>query len=254
MSGRGRRAEAAQRPEPRSWSVVIPVKPAAIGKSRLAVPGVDREALARAIALDTIAAASRARLVAEVVVVTNDADVRAAIARAGGFDSALRAPLNPSPFRASRSRRRAVGDQASSSEHGEPRQATAATVRAVADPGTGLNAAIAAGLAAATGPARAALLGDLPALRPGDLDDALRRATGPAAVADADGTGTTLFAHAEADLLAFGADSYARHLAAGAVALDVDPASTLRHDVDTAAQLDAARALGLGPRTAALLP
>lgn len=200
----------------RVWSIVVPVKPTAIGKSRLEVPGVDRRDLARAIALDTIAAAARARRVAEVIVVTDDPDVRAAPA---------------------------IAD----------RDTEAAPVRAVADPGGGLNDALAAGLEAATGAARAVLLGDLPALRPADLDDALRQATRPAVVADADGTGTTLFAHAETGLLGFGPGSYARHLAAGAAPLDLDPASTLRRDVDTASQLAAARALGLGPRTAALL-
>jgi 2-phospho-L-lactate guanylyltransferase len=53
----------------RAWTVVIPVKPAAVGKSRLDVPGVDRSELARAIALDTIEAAAQ---VARVIVVTAD--------------------------------------------------------------------------------------------------------------------------------------------------------------------------------------
>ncbi|GAA3544107.1 2-phospho-L-lactate guanylyltransferase [Aeromicrobium flavum] len=52
-----------------AWTVVIPVKPATHGKSRLEIPGVDRVELARAIALDTIAAAAE---VARVVVVTAD--------------------------------------------------------------------------------------------------------------------------------------------------------------------------------------
>ena len=40
------------------WAVIIPVKPTAVGKSRLELPTVDRVTLARAIALDTIAAAA----------------------------------------------------------------------------------------------------------------------------------------------------------------------------------------------------
>lgn len=56
-------------PEPSAWTVVIPVKPPEVGKSRLQVTGVDRIALARAIALDTIEAAAQ---VARVVVVTAD--------------------------------------------------------------------------------------------------------------------------------------------------------------------------------------
>ena len=35
--------------------------------------------------------------------------------------------------------------------------------------------------------------------------------------------------------------------------LEIADASSLRHDVDTAAQLEVAAELGLGPRTAALL-
>lgn len=53
----------------RAWTVVIPVKPSDLGKSRLVIPGIDRAVLARAIALDTIEAAAQ---VARVVVVTAD--------------------------------------------------------------------------------------------------------------------------------------------------------------------------------------
>ena len=56
----------------REWIVVIPVKRAEIGKSRLRIPGVDREPLARAIALDTVEAATACERVAEVIVVTSD--------------------------------------------------------------------------------------------------------------------------------------------------------------------------------------
>ncbi len=53
----------------RLWTVIIPVKPSSVGKSRLEVPSIDRSTLARAIALDTIDAAAE---VARVVVVTSD--------------------------------------------------------------------------------------------------------------------------------------------------------------------------------------
>lgn len=59
----------------RPWTIIIPVKPPAVGKSRLEVPGVDRAMLARAIALDTIEAAAE---VARVVVVTCDPLIGAA--------------------------------------------------------------------------------------------------------------------------------------------------------------------------------
>jgi len=254
--------EAAREPSSAGWALIVPVKPAAVGKSRLVVPGVAREELARAIALDTLSAAAASR-VAELVIVTDDEGVRAAAEVLG------RVPDDAGADDAGEGRWTA---ERATDDAGAP----AARVTLVSDPGHGLNAAIAAGLAAAGAQMRAVMLGDLPALRPADLDAALERAEedrtavagaseGDAiaaetddtrtalAVADADGTGTTLLAHAHPDLLCFGTDSYARHLAAGALPLDVPASSTLRRDVDTAAHLDAARALGVGPRTSALL-
>ncbi|MFI7587792.1 2-phospho-L-lactate guanylyltransferase [Spongisporangium articulatum] len=115
----------------------------------------------------------------------------------------------------------------------------------------GLNGAVAAGAAVAQG-ATAVLLGDLPALRPGDLDAALAAcAAHPLAfVPDADGEGTVLLAGRRPDALVprFGADSAAAHRAVGAVELALDLPG-LRRDVDTPADLDAAARLGLGPRT-----
>ncbi len=197
----------------RGWTVVIPVKGAAGGKSRLVVPDIAREALARAIALDTIWAAAACDAVGEVVVVTADAEVAASL---------------PSG------------------------------ARTVDDPGTGLDAAVAAGVASARdGMPRAALLGDLPSLRPHDLAAALVAAGDHprSVVADAEGTGSTLVTAAAgiAWSSAFGDGSFARHRALGCVALAIPDASSVRRDVDTAAQLHAAATLGLGPRTAALL-
>jgi 2-phospho-L-lactate guanylyltransferase len=98
------------------------------------------------------------------------------------------------------------------------------------------------------------MLGDLPALRPADLADALRRAAAfeRTVVADAEGTGSTLVT-ARADVpwaAAFGDGSLARHLALGAVSLDAAP--SLRRDVDTPDQLAEASRLGLGVRSAPL--
>lgn len=122
----------------------------------------------------------------------------------------------------------------------------------------GLNAAIAeaAAHAARKWPADgiAVLMGDLPALRPEELATALADAAEhPCAfVADRHGTGTTMLtARPGAQLRpAFGADSAARH-ARAAAALDGGPG--LRHDVDTADDLYAAAALGVGPATTAAL-
>lgn len=203
-------------PHDAGWAVIIPVKPATVGKSRLDVPGVDRVQLARAIALDTIAAAAACDAVAQVFVVTED----------GGLVSlAFDIPgLRFVP-------------------EGEAR---------------GIDEAVALGAeTAGDRTPRAALLGDLPALRPDDLAAALRTASDleRGVVADAEGTGTTLVtARAGVSLeTSFGEGSYARHLARGFTPVDVAGGSTVRRDVDTAAQLDAAAALALGPRTAALL-
>lgn len=100
----------------------------------------------------------------------------------------------------------------------------------------------------------AALVGDLPALVPGELADALTAAAAHerAFVADAHGTGTTLLtARPPAQLTPrFGAGSAARH-AGGAVALTAGPG--LRHDVDTEADLRALAPHRLGPHTSAAL-
>jgi 2-phospho-L-lactate guanylyltransferase len=128
--------------------------------------------------------------------------------------------------------------------------------RIVPDPGGGLNAAIAAGLATAGVAPVAVLLGDVPALLPSELAVALDLAAGHrmAMVADADGTGTVLTTALEgaSHRPLFGAGSRAAHLSAGYVELDVPPDSGLRRDVDTAEQLVA---LGgrVGPRTQAAL-
>ncbi|MBA8815066.1 2-phospho-L-lactate guanylyltransferase [Microbacterium halimionae] len=194
-----------------AWVVIVPVKPSAIGKSRLVGAGIERMPLARAIALDTIAAAAAATEVSRVIVVTDDELIAAECAPVAGVE--------------------VVAEGAAS----------------------GLNAAIAHGAAQADGTYRAALLGDLPALRPTDLDQALRAALGVdrAVVPDAEGTGSTLVTArvGVAWRSEFGADSFERHRTAGFAPLTLRVDSSLRRDVDTLAQLNDAKALGLGPRT-----
>src|SRR4051794_33404023 len=76
------------------WIVVVPVKAAALGKSRLAAglePDV-RAALVRAMALDTVAAAAGAAGVRRVLVVTPDAELGAALADLGGAVDLLPEP------------------------------------------------------------------------------------------------------------------------------------------------------------------
>jgi 2-phospho-L-lactate guanylyltransferase len=101
----------------------------------------------------------------------------------------------------------------------------------------------------------AAMCADLPSLRTDDLTDALAAGLAPRwFVADADGTGTTLLAAGPGTDLDphFGTGSARRHEESGAVPIRAE-LSTLRRDVDTELDLDAARALGVGEHTAAAL-
>lgn len=99
-----------------------------------------------------------------------------------------------------------------------------------------------------------ALQADLPALRPDDLALALAEAAGRRAFcADRPGTGTTLLLSAPGAALdpRFGPDSAAAHRASGALPVRA-PVPSLRCDVDTAADLAVALALGAGPRTSTM--
>jgi 2-phospho-L-lactate guanylyltransferase len=207
-------------PDDVSWVVVIPAKPLATAKSRLAdAAGSRRPDLALAMLLDTVEATLRAVDVAAVLVVTDDDVIAASASELGAV---------------------AVADQ--------PRE--------------GLNAAFRRGIQAAgsryPGAGVVLLMGDLPALRTGELQAALVSAAsslGVVAMADREGVGTTMLASRWPAQLqpAFGVDSYARHLALGARALNRDAVDSLRCDVDDAAGLLAALRLGVGPRTAAAL-
>jgi 2-phospho-L-lactate guanylyltransferase len=132
---------------------------------------------------------------------------------------------------------------------------TALGGRVVPDaPEAGLNPAFAHGARLAGDRPVVALAGDLPALRPAELSAALAATAGRRAfVPDAAGTGTTLLAAPAGTALdpRFGPGSAAAHAGSGATTLD-GPWPSLRHDVDTAADLAAAAAIGLGTRTEAL--
>ena len=121
------------------------------------------------------------------------------------------------------------------------------------EPGQGLNPALEHGARSATCVAVAALSSDLPALRPAELEAALRSAeTAPRCfVPDAHGTGTTLLTALGTALLPrFGAASARAHRDGGAVPLTGDWPGLAR-DVDTPADLQEALGLGAGPRTTA---
>jgi 2-phospho-L-lactate/phosphoenolpyruvate guanylyltransferase len=198
------------------WQVFVPVKDPERAKTRLArTLGERRPELALAFARDTVAAAMAAAAVETVTVVTADERV----AKVLGDDGAQ------------------VVDEG-----------------AVHD----LNAVIST--AVGRRPLRentAVLLGDLPALASSELEHALALATryDSAFVADAAGTGTTLLAARRGSIMHahFGPGSAIAHVRAGATALG-DPAfSTLRRDVDSAADLIEAARIGFGRYTAEAL-
>ncbi|MEX0426495.1 2-phospho-L-lactate guanylyltransferase [Nocardioides sp. DS6] len=197
----------------RTHAVLLPVKPPARGKSRLVdLDDEARVALARAFALDTAEACLAAAPVGAVLVVTDDAF----------FASEVRA-LGCA----------VIPDGVSGDLNGTIVQAAAEARRRW------------------PGLVPTALCGDLPALRPADLAEAVGAvASGtPAYVVDAAGSGTTLYTAAyDAFRPSFGIDSARLHREGGATPIPGDLAS-LRHDVDTLDDLRAARALGLGPRT-----
>jgi 2-phospho-L-lactate guanylyltransferase len=123
------------------------------------------------------------------------------------------------------------------------------------EPDRGLNPALEHGFAVAGAGAVAALSSDLPALRPAELEAALRAAAGAPRcfVADAHGTGTTLLTALDSPLEPrFGVASAAAHRSSGAQALE-GTWPGLVQDVDTGADLDAAVALGTGRCTSAFM-
>ncbi|WP_344008144.1 2-phospho-L-lactate guanylyltransferase [Nocardioides lentus] len=197
------------------WLAILPVKPPARGKSRLDLADDLRRELAAAFAIDTATAARLAGRVAVVLAVTDDAAFATELSRLGC---------------------EVLPDGVGGDLNGTLRQAAAEGRRRWPD----LRPVV--------------LCADLPALRPADLDAALEEAAarpGPSYVADAEGTGTTLYAASHEDFAPrFGAGSAAAHRAAGAVAVPGDLPS-LRRDVDTGPDVRTAAALGLGAHSAA---
>jgi len=198
------------------WSVIVPVKRLALGKSRLAAAaGAYRSELALAVATDTVGAVLRCPSVGAVVVVTEDP---LASDRLGAL-GALVVPDGPVP---------------------------------------GLNEALRRG-AEWIGPrglGLAALQADLPALRPEELRAVLCEADRlpHSFLPDLAGTGTVFYGARAGEEFApaFGGASRARHLALGVPELFPGPVPSVRTDVDTLADLEAALELGVGPHTAAV--
>ncbi len=212
MSETDERGEAA-RAYAGSFVVVVPVKPPAVGKSRLDAPAVRRRELAGAFALDTVTAALAAAPVQEVLVVTDDALFSRDLVALGAAS---------------------LPDGDTSDLNATLRQAVAEAHRRWPSLRP------------------AALCADLPALLSEDLTEALRQAPdeGAAFVGDAAGMGTTLYTADAAEFRPrFGIGSRAAHLATGATEIVGDLAG-LRCDVDDLGDLRAALDIGVGEHTA----
>jgi len=201
-------------PQSPSYGVVVPVKPPAIAKSRLAALGdVVRQELCAAFAMDTISAVTECPLVRSVLVVTDDARLAAALVDLGV---------------------RVIPDGVADNLNASLELGAAELLRL--HPGLRL----------------AAVFADLPALRPDELSAALVAAgdDGLSFVADAQSRGTTMVAAPTLSAFTprFGVESRQAHLDLGGLELHVD-APGLRQDIDTPDDLAAAVRLGVGART-----
>jgi 2-phospho-L-lactate guanylyltransferase len=201
-------------------ALIVAVKRLAAAKTRLApiFSARTRESVVLAMLVDTLTAARRVAALGSITVITPDEAAAAAAAELGAEVLA-----DPTPER-----------------HSDPlNNAITAAERALA--GSYANFVV--------------LQGDLPALQSQELAEAIgaarqhrrsfvadRPATGTSALC---AFGTTLDPH-------FGPDSSARHRRSGAIEL-TGAWPGLRCDVDTPADLAAARRLGLGPATSRTL-
>ncbi|MFI5931361.1 2-phospho-L-lactate guanylyltransferase [Actinoplanes sp. NPDC051494] len=197
------------------WTVAVPVKRLSAAKSRLrgAVSDAVHEELVLAMVRDTVTAIGSCEQVGEVMVVTDDSRVAAAV-------DALGARVVPDPGGGLNAAMRFGADTVAGP--GRPRAVLTGDLPALRP--AELGAAL-----LATGPGR------------GFVADA----AGTGTVLLAAGTSCALDPH-------FGPGSAAAHAASGALALIGDWPG-LRHDVDTAADLRAVLAIGAGEHTCGLL-
>lgn len=202
---------------PGDVGLIVAVKRLAAAKTRLApvFSARTRESVVLAMLVDTLTAAMRVDSVRSITVITPDDDAAAA-----ANDLGARVLADPTP----------------------------------ADDPDPLNSAItaAARSVAVSIPNIVALQGDLPALQTQELAEAISAARHHqrSFVADRLGTGTAaLCAFGAALDPRFGPESAAQHRRSGAIEL-TGAWPGLRCDVDTPADLAAARQLGVGPATA----
>ncbi|MFE1930722.1 2-phospho-L-lactate guanylyltransferase [Streptomyces sp. NPDC059474] len=200
------------------WTVLLPVKPFALGKSRLAIwAGASRAEWARAFYLDTLDAIFHTPLVQQVIVVTADSEAHVLAARAGAkvADDTPVYGLNAAVHRGA--------THAASSPTGGP---------------------------------VAVLTADLPALRPEELMQVLTDARHHprAFLTDHTGSGTTILTASTPRMLLprFEGASRTQHAVTGAHELIIADVPGARLDVDTPMDLGAALSLGVGPYSTAL--
>jgi 2-phospho-L-lactate/phosphoenolpyruvate guanylyltransferase len=205
------------RPDEPDVGLIIAVKRLTAAKTRLApvFSARTRENVVLAMLVDTLTAATRAGSLRSITVITPDEAAAAAASELGAGVLA-----DPTP-----------------EGHGDPlNNAIAAAERAIAQSASNI----------------VVLQGDLPALQPQELSEAVAAARHHrrSFVADRLGTGTSaLFAFGTTLEPHFGPDSSARHRRSGAIEL-TGAWPGLRCDVDTPADLAVARRLGVGAATA----
>ena len=204
-------------PDPGDVALIIAVKRLAAAKTRLApvFSARTRESVVLAMLVDTLTAATRVATLGSISVVTPDEAAAAAATQLG-----VQVLADPTP-----------------EGHGDP-----------------LNNAITAAekTVAASFSNIVVLQGDLPALQPQELAEAIAAARQHrrSFVADRPATGTAALCAFGIGLDPhFGPDSAARHRRSGAIEL-TGAWPGLRCDVDTPADLAAARRLGVGQATA----
>lgn len=193
------------------FGVLVPVKPPAFAKSRLAALGDGvRRALASAFAKDTVSAVLACDRVDRVLAVTDDHQLAGELAELGA---------------------QVLPDAAAEDLNASLAQAAVELARR----GPGLRIA--------------AVCADLPSLRADELGSALDAAPEDrmSFLADREGTGTTLVCApgTESFRPRFGHRSRLEHLGA-ATELELDAVPTLRRDVDTPEHLREATELGVG--------
>ncbi|CAJ1506673.1 2-phospho-L-lactate guanylyltransferase [[Mycobacterium] burgundiense] len=215
MSGTQQR-RARERPDVDAVALVIAVKRLSAAKTRLApvFSAGTREVVVLAMLIDTIVAAAQLAEVASITVVTPDPDAAAAATELGA-----RVLVDPTPA-------------------GHPDPLNNAIALAETDVSAETSNIV-------------VLQGDLPALQPQELVEALAaaRTHRRSFVADRHGSGTSaLFALGVPVNPQFGTDSAARHRHSGAVEL-TGAWPGLRCDIDTPEDLIAARRLGMGALT-----